>query len=810
MSSVLEKTLSGLVHSILGGTNSSNPVSQTFGNPSGLKNVSFGLVNFVEKLQSARRISKQEEQECIEHENREWVKVLSSPGISSAVVADLLCRALIASVRGYDLPNLHIHAIKLTQCPIVLHKKIGYLYVSQSLGPGSELTLLLVNTIQRDLTAPNALQVAAALASFPTVVTPDLTPSFICSLTHCLAHKQVYIRRRAAAMVGVVASRCGEQLQDNAADQIPHLLHLLTDQDPGVAIAAINSLCKIYKDCGLQKADLREQVAQSASHLLTQALNGALPKDYQVNALPAPFVQMQMLRVIQQISSKDWQVPASVIEAVESVVGQPWGGKEVALYSVLLECVFTITALPHHDGLITSALKVVLGFLKSTNIDLKYVGLKALASVFSVLEEALTPTHLEAVLDCLYHSNASLQAKTLSLLCAMANPHNYQAVSTTLLEFSTRVQDTSKQKIIYGELSSIITQYCEDVVWCIELLSPLIMNNSLPDSRLLESLVTVFEKGFSKENSVNGAMSASQELLLKIFSLNPLPKAYINLIACMLNLHYGKDPKQVSKYFTDTFVERVRLMNCIQENNSAILQCLKNIGLYDVTICADIVKMLQPYTLNSDLKLRESVQEVCTWLSNSELSLKVIRNKEKILNGELSVDLTLSFLDSYVVESLESGASPFKPFSVVMANTTCFEDKAVTDLNDTQWSTPTGSEDAQSSAPSTSTHLTSGTSHSHNVLIRSTIAPSKKIWSAEGRARLKSEGETSVRSRVDSTSQSVAQQGNLLGPDDDEDEVTEGSVEMADEAQEDKDASASQRMHLTQALLSGLGMARTK
>lgn len=135
MSSVLEKTLSGLVHSILGGANSSNPVSQTFGNPSGLKNVSFGLVNFVEKLQSARRISKQEEQECIEHENKEWVKVLSSPGISSAVVADLLCRALIASVRGYDLPNLHIHAIKLTQCPIVLHKKNRISLRYPKLGP---------------------------------------------------------------------------------------------------------------------------------------------------------------------------------------------------------------------------------------------------------------------------------------------------------------------------------------------------------------------------------------------------------------------------------------------------------------------------------------------------------------------------------------------------------------------------------------------------------------------------------------------------------------------------------------------------
>lgn len=62
----------------------------------------------------------------MEHESREWVKVLSTPGVGSSVVADLLCRALIANVRGYNLPSLHIHAIKLTQSHNVLHKKIGW------------------------------------------------------------------------------------------------------------------------------------------------------------------------------------------------------------------------------------------------------------------------------------------------------------------------------------------------------------------------------------------------------------------------------------------------------------------------------------------------------------------------------------------------------------------------------------------------------------------------------------------------------------------------------------------------------------
>ena len=48
-------------------------------------------------------------------------------------------------------------------------------------------------------------------------------------------------------MVGVAAIRCGQELQETAGNQVPHLLHLLTDQDPAVALAAVSSLAKVYK-----------------------------------------------------------------------------------------------------------------------------------------------------------------------------------------------------------------------------------------------------------------------------------------------------------------------------------------------------------------------------------------------------------------------------------------------------------------------------------------------------------------------------------------------------------------------------------
>ncbi|KAG0720987.1 AP-4 complex subunit epsilon-1 [Chionoecetes opilio] len=614
-------------------------------------------------------------------------------------------------------------------------------------------------------------------------------------------------------MVGVAAVRCGQELQETAGDQVPHLLHLLTDQDPAVALAAVSSLAKVYKKCG-QKAALRDQLGRSASHLLVQALNGALPKDYQVNALPAPFVQIQMLRVLQQISSREWQVPEEVLEAVRQVLGQPWGGKEMALYAVLLECVFTVTALPHHDDLTISVLRVVLGFLKSSNVDLKYVGLKALASVFSVLEEALTPGHLEAVLDCLYHSDPNLQAKTLKLLCSMANTHNYQAVCTTLLEFSGRTKDEATQRVIVGELSSIVSQHCRDAAWCVGVVAPVILAHPSPDRRLVKALIQVMERGFQSDHSSRASMEASQELLLKVFSYDCLPEALVTLVSSVLNLHYARDPKQVSKYFTDTLLERLK-DNSLRESDTAVFRCLKNMGLNDKSVCPEILCYLRRYAADGShgAALLQKSSETCRWLTNPKLSQRIIQRQEDILNHRVPLDLTLSFLDGYVVESLEGGGAPYKPFSDTPGQTPQEGPDSHWGSGTTGATTSTGSEDARSSSSAGLTF----TSHGSNILsnrgssiMSSMVVPSRRVWSTTGRIRKGSEGEDLTRHYGDPTSPKEGLLTTLLraGEDDDDDDVTEGSVEMADEAQEDKTPDA--RSQLTQALLAGLGMAKIK
>lgn len=77
-----------------------------------------------------------------------------------------------------------------------------------------------------------------------------------------------------------------------------------------------------------------------------------------------------------------------------------------------------------------------------------------------------------------------------------------QAVCTTLLEFSDRIKDEATQRVIVQELATILGQHCQDVAWCVEVVSPNLLTNPNPDKRIIEALIQVMERGNAHQNSL--------------------------------------------------------------------------------------------------------------------------------------------------------------------------------------------------------------------------------------------------------------------------------------------------------------------
>ena len=76
-----------------------------------------------------------------------------------------------------------------------------------------------------------------------------------------------------------------------------------------------------------------------------------------------------------------------------------------------------------------TAAEMVSAFLKSSNHNLKYVGIDALARIVRINPKYATE-HQVAVIDCLEDPDQTLKAKTLELLFKMTKPSNVEVGST--------------------------------------------------------------------------------------------------------------------------------------------------------------------------------------------------------------------------------------------------------------------------------------------------------------------------------------------------------------------------------------------
>ena len=147
---------------------------------------------------------------------------------------ELLIRAIYVEMLGHDASFSHIHAVNLTQSKNLLVKKIGYLACSLFIDAKSELIILMIATIQKDLQSKNHLEVLAAL----TVLSKFRHPQIIMVVTEAVCqlmnHTHEMIRKKAVMVI----------INFNKVSPIPEMdlkmKRALCDKDPSVMAATLN------------------------------------------------------------------------------------------------------------------------------------------------------------------------------------------------------------------------------------------------------------------------------------------------------------------------------------------------------------------------------------------------------------------------------------------------------------------------------------------------------------------------------------------------------------------------------------------
>ena len=121
------------------------------------------LFELVKSIGESR--SKQEEDKIISQEASILKVRIAEPTLSPKKMKEMLIRAIYLEMLGTDASFAYIHAINLTNGGSVVSKRVGYLTCALCLPSESQLLILLVANLQKDLQSANYFEVSSALTA---------------------------------------------------------------------------------------------------------------------------------------------------------------------------------------------------------------------------------------------------------------------------------------------------------------------------------------------------------------------------------------------------------------------------------------------------------------------------------------------------------------------------------------------------------------------------------------------------------------------------------------------------------------------
>ncbi|XP_033621132.1 AP-4 complex subunit epsilon-1 isoform X2 [Fukomys damarensis] len=319
------------------------------------------------------------------------------------MMKECMVRLIYCEMLGYDASFGYIHAIKLAQQGNLLEKRVGYLAVSLFLHESHELLLLLVNTVVKDLQSTNLVEACMALTVVSQIFPREMIPAVLPLIEDKLQHSKEIIRRKAVLAL--------YKFHLIAPNQVQHI-HIkfrkaLCDRDVGVMAASLHIYLRMIKENSSGYKDL----TGSFVTILKQVVGGKLPVDFNYHSVPAPWLQIQLLRILGLLGKDDQRTSELMYDVLDESLRRAELNHNVT-YAILFECVHTVYSIYPKAELLEKAAKCIGKFVLSPKINLKYLGLKALTYVVQQ-DPSLALQHQITIIECLDHPDPMIKREVL-------------------------------------------------------------------------------------------------------------------------------------------------------------------------------------------------------------------------------------------------------------------------------------------------------------------------------------------------------------------------------------------------------------
>jgi AP-4 complex subunit epsilon-1 len=105
---------------------------------------------------------------------------------------------------GHSASFCHIEAINLTQNKNLVLKRLGYLLCSLFLSSSSDLTIMMISTIQKDLASTNIHEIVICLTAIGKIMNTTIASAISDSVVKLLNHTTDLVRKKAILALQII------------------------------------------------------------------------------------------------------------------------------------------------------------------------------------------------------------------------------------------------------------------------------------------------------------------------------------------------------------------------------------------------------------------------------------------------------------------------------------------------------------------------------------------------------------------------------------------------------------------------------
>ncbi|XP_006001978.1 AP-4 complex subunit epsilon-1 [Latimeria chalumnae] len=595
--------------------------------------------------------SKHEEENVIKKELAALKEHVSSPNTTLKQMKECMVRLIYCEMLGYEAPFGYIHAIKLAQQGSVLEKRVGYLAVSLFLNEANELLLLLVNTVLKDLQSTNIIEVCMALTVASQIFPREMIPAVLPLIEDKLQHSKEIVRRKAVLAL--------YKFYLIAPNQVQHIhdkfRKALCDRDAGVMAASLHIYLQMIKE----NPDGFKDLTVSFVTILKQVVGGKLPVDFNYHSVPAPWLQIQLLRILGLLGKDDQRTSELMYDVLDESIRRAEINHNIT-YAILFECVQTVYTIYPKVDLLEKAAKCIGKFVLSPKINLKYLGLKALAYVVQQ-DPNLALQHQMTIIECLDHHDPIIKRGTLELLYRITNGQNVIVIAQKMLDYLKQSKEEYTTISLVGKVAELAEKYAPDNKWFIQTMNVVfslggdVMHPDIPNN-FLRLLAEGFDDETENRQLRLYAVQSSLALLQK--QNMHYPQRFLQVMSWVLGeysyLKRDLEPDTIIQTLC-TFLENDSV-TC--ETKAWVVAAITKLSA--VTGCSKTVnEIIEKYSTSLDTCLRQYAFELKQLQEDRQLMNRVLPVDSSC--EDIMVDASLSFLDGFVAEALSHGAAPYKP-----------------------------------------------------------------------------------------------------------------------------------------------------